>query len=62
MVACVFHADPIKLAVAFFIGLPLDQFQRLSCAPASITTLLIGEAGSQLVNLNIDFSLNLPTA
>jgi probable phosphomutase (TIGR03848 family) len=58
MVACVFHADPIKLAVAFYIGLPLDHFQRLSSAPASITTLLIGEAGSHLVNLNVDFSLN----
>ena len=58
MIACVFHADPIKLAIAFYIGLPLDHFQRLSSAPASITTLLIGEAGSQLVNLNVDFSLN----
>lgn len=60
MIACVFHADPIKLAVAYYIGLPLDHFQRLSCAPASITTLLIGEAGSHLVNLNVDFSLNYP--
>jgi len=58
LIACVFHADPIKLAIAFYIGLPLDHFQRLSSAPASITTLLIGEAGSQLVNLNVDFSLN----
>jgi probable phosphomutase (TIGR03848 family) len=58
LVACVFHADPIKLAVAFYIGLSLDHFQRLSSAPASITTLLIGEAGSHLANLNVDFSLN----
>jgi probable phosphomutase (TIGR03848 family) len=58
MLACVFHADPIKLAVAYYIGLPLDHFQRLSSAPASITTLLIGEAGSHLINLNVDFSLN----
>jgi probable phosphomutase (TIGR03848 family) len=58
MIACVFHADPIKLAVAFYIGLSLDHFQRLSSAPASITTLFIGEAGSHLVNLNVDLSLN----
>ena len=58
LVACVFHADPIKLAVAFYIGLPLDHFQRLSSAPGSITTLLIGETGSHLANLNVDFSLN----
>jgi probable phosphomutase (TIGR03848 family) len=60
LVACVFHADPIKLAVAYYIGLPLDHFQRLSSAPASITTLLIGENNSHLVNLNVDFSLHAP--
>jgi len=58
MIACVFHADPIKLAVAFYIGLSLDHFQRLSSAPASITTLFIGEGGSHLANLNVDLSLN----
>jgi probable phosphoglycerate mutase len=57
LVACVSHADPIKLAAAFFIGLPLDSFQRLMVAPASITTLHIGENASQLVNLNFDPSL-----
>lgn len=60
LVACVSHADPIKLAVAFFIGLPLDNFQRLMVAPASITALHIGENSSQLINLNFDLSLNLP--
>jgi probable phosphomutase (TIGR03848 family) len=58
LVACIFHADPIKLAVAFYLGLPLDQFQRLSSSPASITTLIIGEASSHLANLNVDLSLN----
>jgi probable phosphoglycerate mutase len=52
MFACISHADPIKLAVAYFIGLPLDNFQRLGASPASITTLHIGEMGSQLVALN----------
>ena len=28
IIAVVFHADPIKLAVAHFLGLPLDHFQR----------------------------------
>jgi probable phosphomutase (TIGR03848 family) len=58
LVACIFHADPIKLAVAFYLGLPLDQFQRLSSSPASITTLIIGEASSHLANLNVDLSFN----
>jgi probable phosphoglycerate mutase len=60
LVACVFHADPIKLAVAFYIGLSLDHFQRLACSPASITTLIIGENGSHLANLNVDFSPDHP--
>ena len=50
---CVGHSDMIKLAVAYFSGLPLDQFQRLMVQPASLSTLRIGEHGSQLVNLNL---------
>jgi probable phosphomutase (TIGR03848 family) len=59
MIACFSHADPIKLAVAYFIGLPLDLFQRLSISPASISALMIGETGSQLMTLNYDISLTL---
>lgn len=52
LVACVFHADPIKLAVAHYIGLPLDHFQRLACDTGSATLLAVGEAGAQLLWLN----------
>ncbi len=54
VILCVSHADPIKLAVAYFIGLPIDQFQRLGVSPASITALFIGDGGSFLQNLNFD--------
>jgi len=54
VIACVSHADPIRLAVAFFVGLPLDSFQRLALSPASITALMIHETGSQLLTLNYD--------
>jgi len=54
---CVTHADPIKLAVAYFTGIPLDLFQRLSVAPASITTLSINEMDVRLLNLNVDLAL-----
>jgi len=56
LVACVSHADPIKLATAYYIGLPLDNFQRLLVSPASITALYIGESASHLINLNFDLS------
>ena len=52
IVACVFHADPIKLAVAHYIGMPLDQFQRLGCDTGSISVLAIGEMGANLIKLN----------
>ena len=52
IIACVFHADPIKLAVAHYLGLPLDHFQRLACDTASVTLLAIGDSGAQLIWLN----------
>ncbi|MDX1437614.1 MAG: histidine phosphatase family protein, partial [Anaerolineales bacterium] len=53
LIVAVSHADVIKLAAAYFIGLPLDQFQRLIIFPASITTLNISERGARLINLNL---------
>jgi len=52
IVAVVFHADPIKLAVAHFLGLPLDHFQRLSCDTGSVSALYLGEMGANLIKLN----------
>lgn len=52
IVACVFHADPIKLAVAHYIGLPLDHFQRLACDTGSLSALSVSESGASLIKLN----------
>lgn len=52
IVAVVFHADPIKLAVSYFLGLPLDHFQRLGCNTGSLTMLHLSESGANLVTLN----------
>lgn len=53
IIACVGHSDMIKLAAAYFLGLPLDLFQRLIVQPASVTTLhLSPDHGARLVNLN----------
>ncbi|HSG42468.1 MAG TPA: histidine phosphatase family protein [Anaerolineales bacterium] len=52
IIACVFHADPIKLAVAHYLGLPLDQFQRLGCDTGSVSVLALGEMGALLMKLN----------
>ena len=52
LVACVFHADPIKLAIAHYLGLPLDHFQRLACDTGSVTMLQVGESSAHLIKLN----------
>lgn len=51
-VAVVFHADPIKLAVAHYLGLPLDLFQRLAIAPASLTAFHFTRTAPYLAMLN----------
>lgn len=57
MVACFSHGDPLKQVVAYYLGLPLDHFQRLSIDLASITVIQITENNSRLITLN--YSLNL---
>ncbi|HKY83695.1 MAG TPA: histidine phosphatase family protein [Anaerolineales bacterium] len=52
IVACFSHADMIKLAVAYFVGLPLDMFQRLAVEPASVTALHVGDRRAMLLRLN----------
>jgi probable phosphomutase (TIGR03848 family) len=52
LVACFSHADPIKQAIAYYLGLPLDQFQRLAIDPASISAVIITENGIRLLMLN----------
>jgi len=52
IVVAVFHADPIKLAVSHFLGLPLDHFQRLSCDTGSLTAIHASDSGANLVKLN----------
>ena len=52
IIACVSHADPIKLLSAYYLGMPLDHFQRLGCDTASVTVLMLSDRGVQLVKLN----------
>jgi probable phosphomutase (TIGR03848 family) len=52
IVAVIFHSDPIKLAVSHFLGLPLDNFQRLSCDTGSLTAIHASDSGANLVKLN----------
>lgn len=60
IVVCVSHSDPIRLAVSYFIGQPLDHFQRLSVSPGSITALALNPGYSTLLSLNYEVSIPSP--
>ena len=45
LVACFSHSDAIKLVVAYYLGMPLDNFQRTSVDPCSITALFLPKEG-----------------
>jgi probable phosphoglycerate mutase len=51
-IACVFHSDPIKLAIAHYLGMPLDLFQRITISPASISMLAISNSGIRVMGFN----------
>ncbi|MCE1252528.1 MAG: histidine phosphatase family protein [Anaerolineae bacterium] len=46
-VACFSHCDTIRLAIAHYLDMPLDAFQRLNIQPASVTRLQF--AGDQII-------------
>ncbi len=42
LIAVVTHADVIKMVVAHYLGMHLDNFQRIVISPASISSLMLG--------------------
>jgi broad specificity phosphatase PhoE len=51
-VAVFSHADPIRAAVLYFAGMPIDFFSRLDVAPASVSAIAFRPGGPALVTLN----------
>ena len=52
MIAIVFHADLIKMALAHYLGMHLDNFQRIMVSPASISMLVIGHSRPYIATMN----------
>lgn len=52
VVAVISHADAIKVIVAYYLGLPLDYFQRMMISPASITIVQVDGGVARLLRLN----------
>ena len=52
IIVAVSHADSIKAAVAHALGTPLDLFQRINIAPASITAVAYRPHGPSVLTVN----------
>jgi len=52
MAAVISHGDPLRCAVAYFLGIPIDLLLRFEISPASVTVLEIGSWGPRLLCLN----------
>ncbi|MET0850307.1 MAG: histidine phosphatase family protein [Candidatus Rokuibacteriota bacterium] len=52
VLVAVSHADPIKAAVAHALGTPLDLFQRIFIAPASVSAISYRRDGVGVLTVN----------
>jgi broad specificity phosphatase PhoE len=52
-IAIVSHADPIRAALVFFLGMPLDFYPRVEVSPASYSIVTLEEWGPVVSAMNI---------
>ena len=52
LVAVVSHADMIKSAIAYYMGIHLDLFHRIEISPASASVVAIQDYGVQVLGIN----------
>lgn len=57
MIAIVSHADLIRLAIAYYVGVHIDLFQRFEIAPCSLTAFRFTPMGPRLLAYNDTGSL-----
>jgi probable phosphomutase (TIGR03848 family) len=55
---CFSHCDPIRMAVAYFLNMALDDFQRLSIDPGSLTMLSLSDGKPHLGMINFQLLIN----
>jgi broad specificity phosphatase PhoE len=51
-VAIVSHGDPLRAAIAYFLGIALDLVLRLEVSPASLSVLQVHEWGARVLCIN----------
>jgi len=52
VVAIVSHADPLRLALAYFLGTSLDHMQRIRLDPASVSIVQLDESWIEIMAIN----------
>jgi probable phosphoglycerate mutase len=52
LIAVVSHADLIKMALAHYLGMHLDLFQRIVISPASISSIILGHSRPYIGSIN----------
>jgi probable phosphoglycerate mutase len=59
MLALFSHGDPIRSALAFYTGIPLDFLARIEVSPASVSVIRFHSRGPQVlcINQTMDFPL-----
>jgi len=50
--AVISHADPIRLALVHFLGMPIDLMHRLEIRPASLSVVRLADWGPQLATID----------
>ncbi len=54
-IVAVSHADAIKLVLAYYLGLHIDLFQRITVSPASVSILYLAKNGAvRVLRMNDD--------
>jgi probable phosphoglycerate mutase len=51
-IALVSHAGPIKLALAYFLGVPVDFYDRIEVGLASVSVVALAPWGAKILRLN----------
>lgn len=55
------HGDVIKLLLAYYLGLPIDMFQRIVVSPASVSILALGTDGpARVLRMNDAGPIQIP--
>jgi probable phosphomutase (TIGR03848 family) len=54
LVALVSHGDPLRALLAYYLGVPLDLFQRIEIQPASASVITLGQQGARVLRMNVN--------